>query len=486
MGFTNSPEVVVPTPITVTPKDTQLPVVNASGTVIQTADAQDFLFFGAQTVPTTPVIPLSLYVAKSTPATLATTGPGTPTPTHTGVAGADLTTAGRWPMLSLQTPFAGAGAPTAEPVFGLEHAFGATYTGALLTGKQLLAGRYTFTIPWVRTTGTALPVVDVHVRWGTVKAAVYTQAGSDLVLTGQSPPATLGHLVVTGTLPAITFPTATTHPYLEVALYVRTAGNGSILTPVGGITTLRVVTPGYKGKSSTSIWAVKIPGANVKKSYSALAVVVYSPTGRPLCVSAVDTSLRTLHTRVAPFVAPFVAQPAPGGRAIAPFTTATPSAYQAVVPFGNEPGDTMALRIALAAPGTGTVTVYGLTANPGIELRDGARTDPVGGLVANATTHAAGTTTVIGPPGATLHILLAAGTIATYAASASTAVGTLTAHVNGAAKVLAYWYPTPTGQIFNVDIPDNGLLCDVNTAVTLTNSAATKYAAASLTYDVVF
>ena len=135
-------------------------------------------------------------------------------------------------------------------------------------------------------------------------------------------------------------------------------------------------------KTTTVGSIVEVVTFTAPKVYGALLVVLTTPkTGVvPYCALAYDSSMASSHGWVPTFVAAFA-----NGR---PGQTAQ---YQAVVPFANDAGDKCTVSVRMSGTSKGTLTIYGLTRNPGVALRPDGRAYPLGALGASKQ---AGTTAV--------------------------------------------------------------------------------------------
>ena len=467
---------------------TGVQVVNLPNTVLEVADAQDFLYHGiGYTTTTTVKTTVTLYGLATTTGTfekLTTSAPGTSVNARGFWAPHKMTK--KWLRLALSSPSAVYGTIfTTAPAFPATGALRKVYVGhwaTTLSGKSLAPGSYSGKV--YLAFGTPTPAHGPIV-FSTLVMRVWIWNGTTATLVGSLTATTVtvpanSHTTATlsGTLPASSTLGAATRVVIDLVgrASAPTAGNTSPTSTlrVGHGTTRLKVSLAYKGTSGKAVWTLAIPGSVVKKSYSALVITVNSTTSKlPYCVAAWDATLKTMHKRAGVFVSAFQKLP-----------TGTAKQYQAIVLMANEPGDSLGFKIVWKTATKGTVTIYGLTANPGLQMRNDGRAYPVGTFSAYAANDTSGTTTVITAV-ATLRILVKSVVLAGYAATAETTPTQLKATINGTTGTIGQVYQTTAGQTVSLDIGDEGLLLDVDTALVLANAAGTKYQSCSVVYDLV-
>lgn len=222
-------------------------------------------------------------------------------------------------------------------------------------------------------------------------------------------------------------------------------------------------------KTTTVGSIVEVVTFTAPKVYGALLVVLTTPkTGVvPYCALAYDSSMASSHGWVPTFVAAFA-----NGR---PGQTAQ---YQAVVPFANDAGDKCTVSVRMSGTSKGTLTIYGLTRNPGVALRPDGRAHPLGSLSGGTVAASNATVTLVAAPPAPLRILVAGLNIDSTSPTGS---GLLYGIMNGGYAFLIRQrghgstpYPVPPG----------GILLDPGTALKLQSFSA-HYVAAQVIYDLV-
>lgn len=136
-----------------------------------------------------------------------------------------------------------------------------------------------------------------------------------------------------------------------------------------------------------------IAKTKITNTYGALLILVQGPT--LLCAHALSVSqLAVMNSR---FVAP-------GGKAL---TTSIAMQCQAIVPGVYNAGVDQMITLYFASADVGNVTVFGLTKNPGVQLRPDGRSYPIGsrhisvGWFATSTLH-----TIITAPTSPLRIMV--------------------------------------------------------------------------------
>lgn len=173
-----------------------------------------------------------------------------------------------------------------------------------------------------------------------------------------------------------------------------------------------------------------------------------------------------------------------------------PAAFD--LPCICNPGDLLGIT---AIAGTNitdaAVVVYGVVEPVGVMLlkasipqivpanspiRWDGRPYPIGQNMA-VQTAVAETETLIAAPGAGLYILLQYWNVTIYSATVGGSFGQINATINGAAGPIAT--ASGDGGAPAFAFPPGGLLCDMNTAVTLTASGAAATFVAEATYDIV-
>jgi hypothetical protein len=147
---------------------------------------------------------------------------------------------------------------------------------------------------------------------------------------------------------------------------------------------------------------------------------------------------------------------------------------------------TVQITCSVNQAGGSNVQIYGvslpLPAAQGQRiLRADGRDYPLGTIAANSFTVAAGTTPLIAAPGAGLRILLGSISLNYNGAGGAGNGGAIIATVNGASPSLI---TTSISGIVPNPIPPGGVLCDANTAVTLSQSGAGVVAGTAI-YDIV-
>lgn len=210
---------------------------------------------------------------------------------------------------------------------------------------------------------------------------------------------------------------------------------------------------------------VTIPAATVKHTYSALVVNAY-PAGAVTahCVEAISNATGTGLSLVTS---------APMGGA--PGTSI--GGYQGVVPVPIDSGKEVKVSVYVSSNVTVTVVVYGLTANPGVQLRADGRAYPLGSLSKLVTTLTAGTGTVLSSTASPLRYMVKS------VMAFDTATGSfvqVTGTVGGSTVFLAV---AGKGQTALFSTP-SGLLCDINTRINYYNGSA-HYMKLSVSYDLV-
>lgn len=447
-------------------------VENVEGTALTTADAQDFLYHGVGNTPTTPT---------------ALTGYGNGTALQTGVPSTTKSAHRakakfKWALLWCPTATytTATTATTTAPAPVASH--GMTFATAL-TGKNFVAGKWAAEV-WLTGSG-YLKTLTVRLWRRNIStgatAAIGSLVRSGVVTLTATTPVTV---TVSGTVSASASFGATTRLFVDVVGVLYAPGTPGHSVNAGtvhlgtGAARMKLVTPGYQTTAAASAtWNTTIGGSSVVKSYSALVVIVHSTTTKiPYCVAAWDASLKALHGYAATFVAPFRSLPG----------ATTKKLYQAVVPIGNEPSDNLALKIAWKTATKGTVTVYGLTGDPGLQIRSDGRCFGVGAFPAYTTSTGGGT--LIAAPPAGLRILLTSLTIAASKATHIEHV-TVAAKVSGATMVFQVPVSTTSGAAVTsvpVNLPEGGQLLDEATALTFGSYTGAVSGVIAATYDVVY
>lgn len=224
---------------------------------------------------------------------------------------------------------------------------------------------------------------------------------------------------------------------------------------------------------STQRCVLTIAGTLVKKSYAALLVAVYtSSAGTPLAVSAWDATDKSSHTWSPTFCAPMTKGPTPGAK------------YVGIVPFANEPGDAITVEVwsTLAGPGF-DIAVYGLTRNPGVQLRSDGRAYPMGSFRATLTFTGPAIKTLVAAPPAPLRVLVLSASVAIASHGTS---DYLMMGATGEPLFLAV-AGTPSGGTAASVAPPGGILLPPHTALALNmqTTSITTRAVAAAAYDLV-
>lgn len=212
--------------------------------------------------------------------------------------------------------------------------------------------------------------------------------------------------------------------------------------------------------------SVTIPGATVKRTYAAVLVVAVTASTAARCLAVVSN--RTTSNSYLRAGAPMAQSPGASSVGVS----------QGVVPVPVTAGKGLAVTVLMAAAGTVTITVFGLTRDPGVPLRPDGRAYPLGSLTFHATKTAAGAVDAIAAPASPLRILLSSLDVI----GAPTANARVTATVGGSARTIS--------KVFGAQLRDTprigpqGLLLDSGTALVLTLTAA-KPVHAYGTYDLV-
>lgn len=222
----------------------------------------------------------------------------------------------------------------------------------------------------------------------------------------------------------------------------------------------------YLGSFNPTLGAAGVFAGNVTalNSYTAIVVVAAITTGvPPVCVLASDGTLSAGGTvRVPTFSGSFIIQPSNAN-------------YQSILGMSCKAGDNLDLLVRYQAACTGVVYVFGSTSlQP--KIRADGRSNPIGSQAVNASI-ATGSGTVIAAPGASIHILLKTLNHVSNNVNSSV-IGT----INGVAVDLSNCFGGSFPQ--QVAIPEDGLLLDANTALTMGAGAGIQ--AANATYDIVF
>lgn len=150
---------------------------------------------------------------------------------------------------------------------------------------------------------------------------------------------------------------------------------------------------------------------------------------------------------------------------------------QILIPCNNSPGDLLFLTVDFAGAFNNSqdISVYGLTGPRIVSCRTDGRAYPIGRFANSAVQNGAGTTNLAAAlPG--LRYLIKA---VSYSATAAVSGPTVT--VNGATYNLVQLVASFAGSL---EIPPDGILCDVDSAIALTSIAGDNIAG-SILYDIV-
>lgn len=163
--------------------------------------------------------------------------------------------------------------------------------------------------------------------------------------------------------------------------------------------------------------------------------------------------------------------------------TAPYGVWQAVVPASRGVTATSStfgryLTVWFSKAGKGSIAVYGLTGNPGVQLRPDGRAFPMGAFSTGTVFANNGIVAAIAAPTSPLRILLQSLVLR---GATPTATGDAYGTIAGATTRRLLW---ATGKGIWVREPHGGVLLDPGTALELT-SGSSHYVALSATYDLV-
>ena len=211
---------------------------------------------------------------------------------------------------------------------------------------------------------------------------------------------------------------------------------------------------------------VTIPGTAVKVSYAALLITAQHTTGNGFGFTCVGVEPKSTGAVPLPW---FVA-------AFGVFPGVDEGLGRVVVPCSTVAGQQITLHLftSVTTHSTLVIRVWGLTTNPGVQLRADGRAYPIGQFKTRGASGAAGTVGVAAAPGSTRRLLIQSLNMAAITTTCQVKIGTDT---------VLELPPSSTGVTVSKTFP-GGLLLPHDTGITLV-AAAADFHAADATYDIV-